>query len=104
MCAASPQENAPGALVINHAAVKAKPAAPLQIPEARGDGRTLAVDLLQFVQRRRRVLAGLAQGIAGNQAESFVAHREHAHKAVFRREDMKVAVGEVAVDVQVTQA
>jgi len=87
----------------HHAAVDAEPRTPAHVAEAGGDVRSLVVDRLQLVERRRPPPPGIAQRIAGDQAESPIPHGEQAHEAVRRREDVEVGVRQLPVDVQVTE-
>jgi len=64
----------------HHPAVDAEPGAPTHVPEPRRDARALVVDRLQLLERRRRVLTGPAERVAGHQAEASIAHGEQAQE------------------------
>ncbi len=88
----------------DHAAVDAKPGGPAQVAEMRRGGRALVVDRLQVLDRGGGVRARLARrDAARDEAEAPLAQQEQAHEAVLRREEVKIVLREVAVDVQIAQ-
>ncbi len=82
-----------------------KPGGPAQVAEPRRAGRRarVVVERLQVLDRGRGVPARLERRDDGDHAEAPLAQREQAHEAVLRREEVKVVLREVAVDVQIAQ-
>jgi hypothetical protein len=103
MSAVAAEQQAADLEPLDHTAVDPEPARPGGVVEARGNVRPLVIDALEFILGRSGVLRRPAERIAGDHAEAAPAEGEQAHETMLGRENVEIAVRQVAVDMEIAQ-